>query len=171
MKLTKDILHPNIIEVRDATGLSQEHFSLLCEFSRTTLTNIENGKSLPSLTTLNKISQFTTIGIDKLAKKNYFPPLDLREKLQKRYANDLSKSVILDGIPSVPYILKYRLLRTNFLNEFRVRKEILEYIEKNYGWYINPNTLTTNLQRISDLLVIKPNPDYNKGYVYKKVSI
>lgn len=168
MKLTIEILHANIIEVRDATGLSQEHFSLLCEFSRTTLTNIENGKSLPSLTTLNKISQFTTVGIDKLAKKNYLPPLGLREKLQKKYADDLSKSVLLEDVPSVPYILKYRLLRTSFLDEFRVRKEILEYIKKNYGWSINPNTLTTTLQRMSNLLTIKPNPSHNKGYVYKK---
>lgn len=168
MELTIEILHPNIIEVRDATGLSQEHFSLLCEFSRTTLTNIENGKSLPSVTTLNKISQFTTVGIDKLAKRSYIPPLDLREKLQKKYAGDLSKSVLLEGTPSVPYILKYRLLRTNFLNEFRVRKEILEYIEKKYGWSVNPNTLTTNLKRMEELLVIKPNPEHNKGYVYRK---
>ncbi|MGJ1534304.1 helix-turn-helix domain-containing protein [Sphingobacterium multivorum] len=168
MELTIEILRPNIIEVRDATGLNQEYFSLLCEFSRATLTNIENGKSLPSVTTLNKISQFTTVGIDKLARKNYIPPLDLREKLQKKYANDLSKSVLLEDMPSVPYILKYRLLRTNFLNEFRVRKEILKYIEKNYGWSINPNTLTTNLRRMGDLLVFKPNPDHDNGYVYRK---
>lgn len=168
MKLTIEVLRPNIIEVRDATGLSQEHFSLLCEFSRTTLTNIENGKALPSVTTLNKISNFTTIGIEKLTKKNYRPPLDLRERLQKKYADDLSKSVLLEGTPSVPYILKYRLLRTDFLNEFRVRKEILDFIEVKYGWSINPNTLTTNLMRLDNLLAIKPNPDHNKGYVYKK---
>lgn len=70
---------------------------------------------------------------DKLARKNYIPPLDLREKLQKKYANDLSKSVLLEGMSSVPYILKYRLLRTNFLNEFRVRKKILKCIKKITG--------------------------------------
>ena len=168
MELTIEILRPNIIEVRDATVLSQEHFSLLCEFSRTTLTNIENGHSLPSLTTLNKISHFTTVGVDKLSKKKYIPPLDLRERLQKKYIDDLSKSVLLEGTPSVPYILKYRLLRTTFLDKPRVRKEILEHIKEKYGWSINPNTLTTNLLRMENLLEIVPNPDHNKGYVYKK---
>lgn len=168
MELTIEVLQPNIIEVRDATGLSQEHFALLCEFSRATLTNIENGKALPSLTTLKKISTVTTIGVDKLAKKGYTPPINLREKLQKKYYNDPTKSVLLEATPSVPYILKYRLLRTNFLNEFKTRKDILTYIEDNYGWTINPNTLTTNLKRSSKKLIIEPNPNQNKGYVYKK---
>lgn len=168
MELTIEILQPNIIEIRDATGLSQESFALLCEFSRATLTSIENGKSLPSTTTLNKISNFTTLGLEKLTKKDYIPPTNLREKLQKKYFNDPTKSVLLEHPPSVPYILKYRLLKTNFLDVFRERIEILTFIQNEYGWSINPNTLTTNLRRINDKLIIEPNPSHNKGYVYKK---
>ncbi|HMU04942.1 MAG TPA: helix-turn-helix transcriptional regulator [Saprospiraceae bacterium] len=168
MELTIDILQKNIVEVRDAIGLTQDGFALLCSFSRTTLTDIENGKKLPSLTTLNKISDFTTIGIDKLAKRNYRPQVDLREKLQKKYTNDSTKSVLLDKTPSIPHIVKYRLLKTDFLSKFRKRKEILAYIKDNYGWDVNPNSLTTNLKRLDDVLVIKPNPDENRGNIYKK---
>jgi|SRR5690606_37848684 len=168
MKLTTDILQANIFEVRIATGLNQESFALICGFSRGTLTNIENGKKPASLTTLRKISDFTTIGVDKLTKKNYTPPVNLREKLQKMYANDPTKSVILEETPSIPYIMKYRVLKTDFLNQFRERIQILKYIKDNYGWEVNPNSLTSNLKRMNDVLVIKPNPEQNKGYVYKK---
>lgn len=170
MELTIEILTPNIIEIRDATGLSQDNFAILCDFSRTTLTNIENGKTLPSLTVLNKISDFTTIGLEKLAKRDYTPPANLREKLQKKYAHDTSKFVLLNILPSVPYILKYKILNTNFLDTFKERKHILKYIEENYGWKINPNTLTTNLKRMNKLLIIQPNPNKNIGNVYKKRS-
>lgn len=88
--------------------------------------------------------------------------------MQKKYADDSSKSVLLNEVPSVPYILKHKLLKTDFLNKFRERKHILEYIEKNYKWVINPNTLTTNLKRMDDILIIAPNPNQKKGYVYKR---
>jgi transcriptional regulator with XRE-family HTH domain len=154
-------LRPNIIELRDATGLSQYSFALLCNFSRTTLTNIENGKALPSLTILNKISNFTTIGLEKLAKRDYIPPINLREKLLKKYSNDPSKYVILNNTSSVPYIIKYKILNTNFLDTFKEK----------YHWDINPNTLTTNLKRINNLLIIEPNPNKKIGNVYKKRHI
>lgn len=128
----------NIIELRDATGLSQDSFALLCDFSRTTLTNIENGKALPSLTILNKISDFTTIGLEKLAKRD---------------------------------ILKYKILNTNFLDTFKERKQIVIFIKEKYDWDINPNTLTTNLKRINNLLIIEPNPNKKIGNVYKKRHI
>ncbi|SKB97045.1 DNA-binding transcriptional regulator, XRE-family HTH domain [Sphingobacterium nematocida] len=169
MELTIEVLQPNIIEIRDATGLSQESFALLCEFSRATLTNIENGKFLPSTTTLNKISSFTTIGLEKITKRDFIPPINLREKLQKKYSNDPTKSVLLEHAPSVPYIIKYRLLKTTFLDSFRERLEILTYIKTKYGWEVNPNTLTTNLKRLNNELIIKPNPKHDKGYVYKKL--
>lgn len=168
MKLTIEILQVNVIELRDATGLGQEHFAMLCGFSRTTLTDIENGKKLASLTTLNKISDFTTIGIDKFGKKNFVVPFNLREKLQRVYINDSSKSVILNQTPSVPYILKHKIFNTKFLDTFRTRKQILEHIKEKYGWEINPNTLTTNLKRMSDMLIITRNPDEKRGNIYKK---
>jgi transcriptional regulator with XRE-family HTH domain len=164
-------LRPNIIELRDATGLSQYSFALLCNFSRTTLTNIENGKALPSLTILNKISNFTTIGLEKLAKRDYIPPINLREKLLKKYSNDPSKYVILNNTSSVPYIIKYKILNTNFLDTFKERKQIVIFIKEKYHWDINPNTLTTNLKRINNLLIIEPNPNKKIGNVYKKRHI
>lgn len=168
MELTKGILSKNITELIDATGLSDEDFALLCEVSRGTISNIKNGKSNGTVKTLNKIVNFTHLGIEKLSKSGFVPPLDLREKLQKKYKNDVSKSVILNKVPSVPYIIKFRMLKTSFLNEFKERKEIIGFIKDTYGWEVNPNTVSTNLKRLEKLLIIKEHPNKDVGNLYKR---
>lgn len=168
MELTKGILSKNIAELIDATGLSDEDFALLCEVSRGTVSNLKNGRSTGTVMTLNKIVNFTQIGIEKLNRMNFIPPRDLREKLQKKYKDDLSKSVILNKVPSVPYIIKFRMLKTSFLNEFRERKEIVTFIKNTYGWDVNPNTVSTNLKRLEKVLVIKEHPNKDIGKIYKK---
>ncbi len=168
MELTKGVLSKNLAELLDATGLSDEDFALLCELSRGTISNIKNGKSTGTVKTLNKIVNFTQTGVEKLNKPGFIPPLDLRERLQKKYRNDISKSVILSKVPSVPYIIKFRILKTQFLNDFKERNQIIRYIKDSYGWDVNPNTISTNLKRLEKLLIIKENPDKDIGNVYKK---
>lgn len=124
-----------------------------------------------SRTIINKISNFTTIDLEKLAKRNYIPPINLREKLLKKYSNNPSKYVILNTTPSVTYILKYKIFNTNFLDSFKERKQILLFIKEKYDWDINPNTLTTNLKRINNLLIIEPNPNKKIGNFIKQRHI
>jgi transcriptional regulator with XRE-family HTH domain len=168
MELTKKALSKNIAELIDATGLSDEDFALLCEVSRATISNIKNGKTTGTIKTLNKIVGFTQIAIDKLTKPGFIPPIDLRERLQKKYKNDITKSVILNKTPSVPYVVKFRVFQTSFLNEYRERKELITFIKDTYGWEVNPNTLTTNLKRMEKVLDIKEHPNKKIGYVYRK---
>lgn len=169
MTKASDILKQNVSEIRIAIGLSQEDFSKICDFSRTTLTNIENAKSLPSVDTLNKISKFTTISLEKLTKASFKPPQTLRESLQKKYKNDPEKSVLLEGTPSLPYIIKYKLLPSGFLNDFKSRKQIVDHVSSEYKWQISPNTLSTSLRRHKDLIDRIKNPETKTGFLYKKI--
>lgn len=168
MELTKEILSNNITELINATGLSDEDFALLCEISRGTLSNIKNAKTTGTVATLNKIVAFVNISIEKFSNINFTPPSDLRERLQKRNKNEINKYVLLTKVPSIPYILKFKILNTPFLNDFRERKEIVKYIKDIYGWEINPNTLSTGLKRMPTLIIIKENPNKEIGNLYKK---
>lgn len=168
MKLNYEIISSNVIKTRVALGLSQDTFAVLCGFSRPTLSDLENEKALPTLKTLNKIISFTTISLDKLNSKNYKPPVNLREKLQKLYSKDIEKSVLLNAEPSIPYIIKFKLLQTDFLNKFRERKEIIDFIRDKHEWNINPNTLSTTLRRMTDLLIIESHPTKKNTFIYKR---
>ena len=50
-------------EVRDNLGLTQEQFATKVGFSRTTITELENGNKKPTLKTIQKLSQKTNTKI------------------------------------------------------------------------------------------------------------
>lgn len=168
MKLNYETISLNVIKTRGAIGLSQDTFAILCGFSRTTLSDIENKKAIPTLKTLTKIISLTNISLDKLNNINYKPPLNFREKLQKLYSSDIEKSVLLNKEPSIPYIIEFKILHTDFFNKYRERGEIIDFIQNKYGWDVNPNTLSTALRRMTDLLIIEPHPTKKSSFIYKR---
>lgn len=56
----------NIREVRNSKGLSQEKLASKCGFSNTTLSQYENHKKIPNVTTLGKIAKALNVSIDRL---------------------------------------------------------------------------------------------------------
>lgn len=164
------ILSKNIAELRDSLGLSQKDFALLSGISSSTLVNIESGKKSFEITSLDGIVNFTKIELNKLSKKGFNPPENLREKLMQSYKNDPEIYVILSGIPSIPYCIKYKVLKTDFLNKPKERGEIIRFIFDNYGWTILGNSLSVALKRMHKLIKIEPHPTKAKTNLYSKKS-
>lgn len=167
MDKNDDFLRENIIKIIDSTGLSDQDFGLLCEISRPTIVNLKNGSSKGTILTLYKIADFTQIKLQKLLQPGYTPPKNLRQKLIKSYKNDIQKAVILQKPPTTPYIIKHQLLQTPFLNEFRERYEIVQFIQEKFGYKIEPNTLTKTLKRLESSIESEPIENKKKGYRYK----
>ena len=168
MDNSSKIISENVTELRDAIGLSQKDFALLTGISRATLVNIENGNKSIKVTSLDKIVSFTTIELEKLSKRGFKPPVNLREKLIQLYKNKPEIFVILSGTPSIPYIIKYKVLKTDFLNTPKERWEIVEFIKENYKWKINGNSLTNAFKRMTYLIKIEPHPTKGGTNVYSK---
>ncbi|SEL89155.1 helix-turn-helix domain-containing protein [Parapedobacter koreensis] len=162
------IIGENVAEIRDAIGLSQKDFASLAGISRATLVNIESGNKPIKVVSLDKIAGFSTIGLDKLSKRGFKPPDNLREKLLQLYKNSPEIYVILSGTPSIPYIIKYRVLKIDFLNTPKERGKIVKFVDDNYGWKITGNSLTNALKRMPDLIKIEPHPSKGGTNVYSR---
>jgi len=158
----------NVAEIRDAIGLSQKDFASLAGISRATLINIESGNKPIKVTSLDKIAGFSTIGLDKLSKSSFKPPVNLREKLLQLYKNSPEIYVTLSGTPSIPYIIKYKVIKTDFLNTPKERGKIVKFIEDNYGWKISGNSLTNALKRMPHLIKIEPHPTKGGTNLYSR---
>lgn len=66
MENYEELIGKNIKEVRQSRGLSQEVLSDMCGFSNTTLSAYENGRKIPSLTTIAKIAKELNVSIERL---------------------------------------------------------------------------------------------------------
>jgi len=161
------IISRNVIEVRDALGLSQKKFSELINISTPTLVNIESGKKSFRLKTLEEITNKIGISLSELSTENFKPSKSLRERLLKRYEKDPSIFVILSGNPSIAYVLKYKILNTTFLNEPRETNEIKRFLIKN-GFLFKGNSLHQTMKRSPSLFQIKPHPEKKNTFLYSK---
>lgn len=168
MDSSSQIIGENVAEIRDAIGLSQKDFASLAGISRATLTNIESRNKPIKVVSLDKITGFTTIGLDKLSKRGFKPPANLREKLLQLYKNSPEIYVTLSGTPSIPYIIKYRVLKTDLLNTPKERRQIVTFVEDNYEWKISGNSLTTALKRMPRLIKTEPHPTKGGTNVYSR---
>ncbi|PAW95416.1 hypothetical protein CKK33_18685 [Mucilaginibacter sp. MD40] len=161
------IISANIIEIRDALGLSQKDFALLAHLSTSTLVNIESGKKSFRIKSLDGIINFTTIKLEDLSKSNFAPPNNLREILTKKYKAVTSVYVLLRQEPSIPYCIKYKMLPTNFLNTPKETNEVKRFF-LDMGWNFKANSLHTALKRMSHLIKISPHPEKNGTNLYSK---
>lgn len=165
------VLSGNVTELRDALGLSQQDFALLVNISRTTLGNMESGRANFKISSLEGILNFTSITLEDLSKSSFEPPKNLREKLVEKFRSDLSVSVILNKEPSIPYCIKYKLLKTSFLDTPRETRQIVEFFENKFGWIFKGNSLHAALKRMSDVIEIFPHPSKHATNLYsKKIS-
>jgi transcriptional regulator with XRE-family HTH domain len=167
MDNTISIISTNIIELRDAVGLSQKDFALLANISPPTLVNIESGKKTFKMSSLDGILSFTNIRLEDLTKVNFVPPKNLREKLAQKYKDDVSMFVLLSKQPSITYCIKYKLLQTDFLNIPKETNQIKQFFEK-IGWVFKGNSIHTALKRMPDLIKIEPHPSKKGTSVYLK---
>lgn len=162
------MLSTNILELRDALGLSQKDFALLANISRTTLGNIESGRNNFKISSLDGILNFTSIKLEDLSKESFTPPKNLRERLMEKYKIEPSVFVILNEEPSIPYCIKYKLLKTNFLDLPKETNQIIKFFNDKYGWTLKGNSLHAALKRMSDLIEIQPHPNKQSTNLYSR---
>ena len=171
MDNSSKIISNNIIELRDSLGLSQKSFALLSKISRPTLVNIESGKKSFKVKSLDGIVNFTKIPLEKLSRQDFKPSEKLRDEILQIYKNNPEIYVILNDTPSIPYCIKYKILKTDFLDIARERREIIKFIFDSYGWKINGNSLTNTLKRMPDLIEIRPHESKRNTNVYLRREI
>ncbi|GAA3989623.1 helix-turn-helix domain-containing protein [Mucilaginibacter dorajii] len=167
MDNTSLIISTNVIELRDALGLSQKDFALLAHISPSTLVNIESGRKSFRIKSLDGIINFTTIKLEDLSKRNFAPPKNLREILTQKYKAVPAIHVILSREPSIPYCIKYKMLPTNFLNTPRETNEIKRFFS-DIGWNFKSNSLHTALKRMPKVIEIKRHETKGNTNFYQK---
>jgi len=167
MDNTSLVISANVIEIRDALGLSQKDFALLAHISSSTLVNIESGRKSFRIKSLDGIINFTTIKLEDLSKSNFSPPNNFREILTKKYKSAPAIHVLLSQEPSIPYCIKYKMLPTNFLNTPKETNEIKHFFW-DLGWNFKGNSLHTALKRMPLLIKITPHPEKNGTNWYSK---
>lgn len=163
-----EIISQNIIELRDALGLSQNDFALLANISSSTLINIESGKKSFRLNTLNGILELTGMKLGDLSNPYFNPPKNFREKLIKKYRTVPSIFVILNQDPSIPYCIKHKLLNTDFLNGPREIREIRDYLASKFGWNFRGNSIHAALRRLPNLIKIEQHPTKKGTNLYSR---
>lgn len=164
------IISANVVEVRDALGLSQKDFALLSQISTSTLVNIESGRKSFRLKSLDGIVSFTTVKLAELSKISFVPPYNLREILSQKYKAVTSVYVLLSQEPSIPYCIKYKMLPTNFLNTPKETNEIKRFF-LDMGWDFKANSLHTALKRMPHLIEISSHPEKKGTNLYSKKKI
>ncbi|WP_216657872.1 hypothetical protein, partial [Sphingobacterium shayense] len=102
-----------------------------------------------------------------ISRENFVVPQKLRERLLRNYRNETDKIVLLNKIPTVPYIIKYKVIPSGFLDTERERLEILRFIKTELNWDVNPNTLSVALKRMDSSIQITKNPVKASGNLYK----
>ncbi|MBK1442578.1 helix-turn-helix transcriptional regulator [Parapedobacter sp. ISTM3] len=158
----------NVVELRDALGLSQKDFSILANIASSTLINIESGNKSFKISTLSGILAFTNIKLEELSKASFVPPKNLRAKLTEKYKNEPSIYVILSKEPSIPYAIKYKLLKTDFLDQPKETRQIAKFFRDNYGWRYKGNSIHSTMRRLTHLIDIKPHPNKGRTNLYSK---
>lgn len=169
MDYTSLTISNNIIEVRDALGLSQNDFAMLSNISVSTLVNIESGKKSFRIKTINGITEFTTIKLEQLSKVDFKPPKNFRETLTDKYKSVPSKYVLLSKEPTIPYCIKYKLLPTTFLNTPKETNDIKHFFTK-MGWNFKANSIHTALKRMPLLIKIIPHQEKKGTNQYQKIK-
>jgi transcriptional regulator with XRE-family HTH domain len=117
--------------LREALGLSQHHFALLVEISSRSVPNIESGEKNIDVEILRKIKNvfFMTAVINYVMAK-----IEINDNLNEQLIKQFKKSkpelaALLAKTPKIVYAIKYNLLRSKFLNDFKETNEIRKYFE------------------------------------------
>lgn len=161
------IISRNIIEIRDALGLSQKKFAELIGISSATQVNIESGKKSFKIKTLDGVSKILTIPLQQLCSISFKPEKNFREKLIKLYENNPEIYVLLTSNPTISYGIKQKIFSTDFLDVPRETIEIRKFLEKN-KMVFKGNSIHLTLKRMSDFIKIEPHPTKKGTFLYSK---
>jgi transcriptional regulator with XRE-family HTH domain len=166
-KFDRRLIGDNIRLLREAMGISQLNFSHLIDISLRTIANIEAGIGTGNLNTLERILTFFNLEVDNLVNHQVHIPLDFREKIIERHKSNKELLNLLLRKPTIVYAIKYKLLKSDFLNTAREINEVKAYFER-FGWSFLGTSISNALKRMPDQINIEPHPSKKGTSVYSK---
>lgn len=164
----RKIIGENIKALREASGLSQQDFSHLVEISRRSIANIEAGNGGNNLDLLDRMSTFFNVKISDILKKEINVPLNFREYLISYHKNNEPLFILLSKQPNISYAIKYKLLRSNFLDTPREVNEIRSFFEQ-CGWKYLGTSISNALRREGTNILIRVHDVKKSTNVYLKL--
>ena len=168
-KIDTIFIGKNVKSLREAIALSQHDFSLLLEISKRSVANIESGEKNIDVELLRKVkSLFFMYSRDQLCNDKIEIPHNLKEQLIKHFKDVKPEVVILlNKMPSIVYAIKFKLLRSDFIDQYRETNEIKKFFER-FGWEFEGTSITNALTRMPDLIESKRHISKGNTNVYKK---
>ncbi len=165
----RKIIGKNIKSLREASGLSQLDFSHLVDISRRSIANIEAGTGGNNLDMLDRIFSFFNIKISDTLKKEIQIPINFRETLISNHKNNKPLLLLLGKKPNITYAIKYKLLKSDFINLPKEVNEIKLFFEQ-YGWVYLGTSISNALKREHDRIWIGEHKFKKNTYVYSKID-
>lgn len=168
-KIDTIFIGKNVKMLREAIALSQHDFSLLLEISKRSIANIESGKKNIDVELLRKIkSVFFMYSRDQLCNDFIKITNDLKEQIIKHFKNSKPElAILLAKTPTIVYAIKFKLLQSEFFDDFRETNEIKKYFEK-FGWEYAGTSITNALTRMPELVESKRHENKGNTNLYRK---
>lgn len=164
-KFDKRIIGINIKCLREALGLSQVDFSHLVGVSPGTITNIEYGRASNNLSTIERILVFFNLEVDALLNQEISIPLNFRETILSYHKTNKELLNLLDRQPTIVYAIKYKLLKSDFLDIPREISEVKTYFEQ-FGWSFLGTSISNSLKRMANVIRIEEHPTKKNTSIY-----
>jgi transcriptional regulator with XRE-family HTH domain len=169
-EMNRKIVGENLRNLRDAIGLTQTDLGDLLSISKRSMANLEAGVEFDTFELINKLLDFYGLTFNDVGYELFLIPTNFREYILSKHLNNGEYSVLLNKIPSIPYAIKYNLLKGDFLNDPKQTYQIKEYFE-NIGWKWTGPALATALKRLENNgITIKPHPVKKGTSEYQKQS-
>jgi transcriptional regulator with XRE-family HTH domain len=165
----RKIIGENIKALREASGLSQQDFSHLVEISRRSIANIEAGNGGNNLDLLDRISTFFNVKISDILNKGINVPLNFRENLLSYHKNSEPLLILLSKQPNITYAIKYKLLKSDFLDTPKEVNEIKWFFEQ-CGWKYLGTSISNGLKREKEKILISEHNLKKNTNVYSKLA-
>lgn len=166
--LVRNIIGKNVKSLRIALGLSLLDFSIVTGLSKASVINIESGKTGYNLNLLDNIILFSRQSLNDLSNENYTPIENLRDTLIHHYKHNPEFTGILSQTPEIVYAVKYKLLKSTFINEPKEINEIKVFFEQ-FGWKYLGTSISNTLKRLPDKILIGKHPSKKNTHVYSKI--
>lgn len=162
------IISENVKNLREAIGLSQHDFSLIIGLSKRSIANIESGEHDFKIKILYKILSFFNLDFENISNDKLKITDDLREITIKEHKKiNTDKIEILSKRPTIVYAIKYKLLKSDFLNDPREINEIRTLFKK-WGWVYPSSSITNALMRMPQQIQIRKHESKGNTNIYLK---
>ena len=163
----RKIIGANVKALREASGLSQIKFAILTGLSRASIVNIETGRAGYNIDLLNDILAFYNYKLEDISRDYMRIPDNLRDILAKYHKDDLGRWVTLSEKPTIAYAIKYRLLKTPFLDNPKEISEIKFFFDQ-IGWRFLGTSIQNALKRMPNLIIVENHPTKANTYMYSR---